>query len=1324
MNSRKILRRTATVILLLALVSAAALVVVVHTDMFRHFVLTKIIQKADENLGGRLTIDKLAIDWRPLEVDFYGLTLQGEKNSSEPPLFVAEHLRVALKVVSILQARVEVKEIVLDRPVVHLRVDSKGNSNLPRPPDKLESSSSSAQDTLRNFIDMAIQHVEFNSGVLFYNDEEVPLSAELHDVQARVIFNRFGPEYRGTLAYGDGHIVIENFKPVAHKLLLAFNLGRSGIQVDPITVTTEQSILTLHAKVTDYEHPQVTATYDGVLSTGEVLRLTNSAPVTSGTLAVAGGLSYHSVANQPWIENLDVTGKVTGEKLLVASGRKSVDARSVRGDYRLLGGNLSVRNIEADALGGRISASYELFNVTGNSSSRLEGMVQNASLENMNDAAATPKLGTVRLIGRVDGTVKASWSSRIQDGIARVHVVIRNSNQVARRGTDIPLNGLIDMEYDGAHQSASFGDSYIKTGNTAATVNGILSGHSRLSAEVNTSDLHELGELMTVLQQDANSGNNPWLTGLGGSARFKGQVLGSVTDPKVQGELFANNLQIQKTRWRSLNVNVDAASTAISLRNGSLNDMQKGRITFDLNADLQGWSFRRSNPISLQLTAKDVSIADLQQFTQSNYPIRGNLAAKISLSGSVENPLGQGSLQISQASAWNEPFNTLSADFKGDGASIHSTLQITAPAGNLNGEVTYLPKTQSYDASLKTSGIRLERLQVEQIQSLGVSGSVAFDATGHGSLQNPQVTANLQIPQLRIRDWAVSDVQARLDSANNRANFVLTSKADQASIQAKGDLGLSGEYPANASLEIRAIPMGVVLAKYLRQDQKVQGEADLVASLHGPLKNPAEIVAQVEIPKLNVAYQSATMSTGLALVRPLHLKYANGLATIEEAQFKGNGTNLTLAGTIPVKSAQPLDVSANGTIDLSLLQGFAQDVRSSGRIDLNLTARGERTNPTMQGQVHIVDARLATDTMPVGLEGITGLIQVSGNRIEIAQFSGAAGGGTVSAHGFMNYGRNSAFNLGLDLKSVRLRYPEGIRSLLTGNLALNGSEADSRLTGRVVIDRLSFTQQFDLANFLGQFSTETTSAPISSVERSMKLNVAVATAEDMNLANSKVSVEGSANLTLIGTMAKPVVLGRTTLTSGDMFFMGKRYEIQNGTIQFVNPIRTTPVLNLYVTTTVQQYNIRLNFVGPINRLRTNYTSDPPLPSADIVNLVAFGKTSEQAATSPSTPASVGAESVLAQGVTGQVSGKIERLTGISQLTIDPLAGNSQTNPGSRVAIQQRVSGNILFTFSTDVTSTQNQSVQVQYQAKKNLSISVLRDQFGGYAADVKIHKNF
>lgn len=289
---------------------------------------------------------------------------------------------------------------------------------------------------------------------------------------------------------------------------------------------------------------------------------------------------------------------------------------------------------------------------------------------------------------------------------------------------------------------------------------------------------------------------------------------------------------------------------------------------------------------------------------------------------------------------------------------------------------------------------------------------------------------------------------------------------------------------------------------------------------------------------------------------------------------------------------------------------------------------------------------------------------------------------------------------------------------------MNGSPAASTLSGRIVIDRLSFTKDFDLASFMGQFSGDTPVEAPSALAENMKLNIAIQTASNLNAVSSKLSIEGAANFTVGGTAANPVVLGRTTLTGGDIFFLGKRYQVQSGTIEFTNPVRAEPTLNIYVTTTVQQYNITLNFVGPIDRLRTNYTSDPSLPPSDIINLIAFGKTAEASASSASTPTSVGAESVLAQGISGQVSGRLEKLGGISQLSIDPLAGTNPNDPGSQISIQQRVSGNLLLTFSTDVTSTQNEATQLEYQVKRNMSVSVLRDQNGGYSIDVRVRKVF
>ncbi len=99
--------------------------------------------------------------------------------------------------------------------------------------------------------------------------------------------------------------------------------------------------------------------------------------------------------------------------------------------------------------------------------------------------------------------------------------------------------------------------------------------------------------------------------------------------------------------------------------------------------------------------------------------------------------------------------------------------------------------------------------------------------------------------------------------------------------------------------------------------------------------------------------------------------------------------------------------------------------------------------------------------------------------------------------------------------------------------------------------------------------------------------------------------------------------------------------------------------------------------------------------------------------------------MLAEGVTGQVAGKLENFTGISQLSIDPLATNSQaSNPGTQVAIQERVTGSLLLTISTDVNSTQNQLIELQYQVNKKTSVTVLRDQYGGYGIDVRLHKVF
>jgi len=414
-----------------------------------------------------------------------------------------------------------------------------------------------------------------------------------------------------------------------------------------------------------------------------------------------------------------------------------------------------------------------------------------------------------------------------------------------------------------------------------------------------------------------------------------------------------------------------------------------------------------------------------------------------------------------------------------------------------------------------------------------------------------------------------------------------------------------------------------------------------------------------------------------------------------------------------------MTLKAQGDINLRLLRLVSPDVRSSGTMALDVRTTGSAHNPQVTGTIRLQNAALTTATTPFGLEQMNGLLNLNNDRVQISNLTAQLGGGQVTAAGFVTYRPEVQFNLVLNGNSVRLRYPEGLRSVLNSSLTLIGNRQAARLDGRVLIDSLSFTQDFDLANFMNQFTGETAPPSGQSFADNLNLNISVQSTEQLSAVSSQVSLEGQANLRVIGTASNPVIVGRADLTSGEIFFMKKRYELERGIINFTRTDRTSPEVNLLITTTIKQYNLSLTIVGPIDKLRTSYVSDPPLPPVDVINLIARGQTTEE-----TTPTSLGANSILAQGLASQVGSQIGKMAGISSLTIDPLIGGDNRNPSARIAIQQRVTKNFIFTFSTDVTSAQREVIQLEYQLNRRWSVSATRDETGGAAFDAKFHKVF
>jgi uncharacterized protein involved in outer membrane biogenesis len=244
-------------------------------------VLTKVIQQAEAATGAPVSIKRMDIHWKKLGVDFYDFAINGTAGATEPPLFRANHLGIGLKIVSVLKRKIDLSEIVLDEPVLDLQINAHGATNIPAP-----RSSNSPSNPVNTAFDMAIGHVLINAGRIYYNDRQIPLSADLSDFQANVKFSVLAGQYQGSLGYDRGRIVAKDFDPVEHAAQLKFAASRSELDIAPIILTVENSRLTARATLVNYASPVIQGGYDAVVYTQEIGRILKSPSPARSAIAV------------------------------------------------------------------------------------------------------------------------------------------------------------------------------------------------------------------------------------------------------------------------------------------------------------------------------------------------------------------------------------------------------------------------------------------------------------------------------------------------------------------------------------------------------------------------------------------------------------------------------------------------------------------------------------------------------------------------------------------------------------------------------------------------------------------------------------------------------------------------------------------------------------------------------------------------------------------------------------------------------------------------------------------------------------------------------
>ena len=1324
-RARKIVAWIAGIIAVLVIVIAVGIYVALHTAFAHNYILKTAQQKASEALNTRVTLQNYALHLSNLGLDLYGLTVYGVGPGANAPLLQVDHLGLGVKVISVLHRQWNLETVAADHPVVKLIVDPQGQSNLP-------TFQSSGNKSSTNMWDLAIQHILLDRGAVYYNDQKTPLNADLQDLTFKSNYdNTAGGRYYGTISYRNGQLQYGAYAPLPHDLQADFDARRTGMTLSKVTLKSGNSQVLLNASLDNYSSPKVHADYVIILATGDFRRVLRNPSLPVGVVLVKGLADYVSVPGRPPLDTASLEGTVRSAVLRVSTPSVRTDVRDLGASYHLANGNAELRDITARLLGGDLKGNATVRNLTGKQQGQLNLALHNISLADVKTIANSATLKPVAISGHASANAEGTWNGTISNLMLRTDATA-NANIASAQPNgnpgNIPLNAVIHARYNGAKQEVALNQSYVRTQQTSIDLNGTVSTRSALQVRVHANDLHELETIADVF------GTKPTQPlDLHGSASFDGSVRGTTKAPQIAGQLNASNLQVRGTAFRVVRTNVQASPSEVSLQNGDVELAKQGKLTFNVQSALQDWSHTPSSPFTINANASQLSVAELAHAANVSTPVTGTLNANITAHGTQLNPIGQGEVNLRNANVSGEPIQVANVRFQGTGDAVHTNLLIKLAAGTTQGQITYYPKQEGYDATLQAINIQLQQLQSLKQRNIQASGTLNLTASGRGTLKDPQAKASLTIPQLDIQKQQIRNVNLQAEVLNHQATFDLGSQVLNTPLKAQGKVALTGDYYADASFDTPVIQLQPLVAVYSpAQAARLNGQTEIHATIRGPLKNKQLMEAHLNIPTLGVTYQAPGANPGqpvmlqIAAVKPIRADYANQILSLQPGEIKGTDTDVRYQGQLPLAGNGQSTLNVQGGINLSLVEAFDPSLTSGGRVVFDINAAGHKAAENVQGAIRIVNASFATPDAPIGLSNANGVLTLRRDRLDITSFTGNVGGGTVTASGGVAYRPAIQFNIGLKGNDMRVLYPQSVRTDLGMNLAMTGTTSAAQITGQVNINSVSFTPDFDLSTFITQFGGVASPPPAQSFADNIKLGVAVRSASQLNIVSPTLSIQGGANLRVVGTAADPVITGRVNLTGGDLIFLGNRYVVEGGAIAFVNAIETEPVVNLGVQTTVQQYKILMRFRGPVDRLETSYTSDPALAQADIIHLLAFGSTEEAAAAAPSQSTTQSAEALVASQVSSQVTGRLEKALGVSQISLDPQLGASTANQqqGARLTVRQRVTGKLYVTFSTDVTTTQFAAVQLQYRINRKWSVSGVRDQNGGFGLDGRYHKEF
>ena len=213
------------------------------------------------------------------------------------------------------------------------------------------------------------------------------------------------------------------------------------------------------------------------------------------------------------------------------------------------------------------------------------------------------------------------------------------------------------------------------------------------------------------------------------------------------------------------------------------------------------------------------------------------------------------------------------------------------------------------------------------------------------------------------------------------------------------------------------------------------------------------------------------------------------------------------------------------------------------------------------------------------------------------------------------------------------------------------------------------------------------------------------------------------DFTLQGTLAKPILFGHADVVKGNIYFQNGKYLIERGSIDFQNPNHINPIIDVTGSTNIGGYEIELSVTGPMNKIRFNYASTPPLSDLDILSLLTTGRISEGRERARDF-AGIGAASFLSDQVMSGFASDSGKIFGFDRFRIDPRLTGEQSKPTAWITAGKRITRDLSVTSSLNITTARENIILVEYQLTPNIYLVGTKDKDGNGGLDVRYRLSY